>query len=305
MPRSIILVANQTKPEVCRALDEVRSLIHRHGSLANELIADASPVTDAGNADLIVVLGGDGTLLAQSRRLAHLGLPILGVNLGNLGFLAEFDLPALVRAAPGLFGSEPLQTVSRAMLHAQVFQNGGTSRPTFSGVALNDCVVTAGPPYRVIEIELRFDGVPGPVLKGDGVIVSTPTGSTAYSVSAGGPIVAPTVEAFTITPIAAHSLAFRPIVLPPDARIELVIRRANAHTELGKDGPVISGTALVLDGQVLHPLRGGERLLIRRDPRSVDLVRNPEAGYWATLIRKMHWAVSPTAGHPTDGESAV
>src|SRR5690606_8901839 len=116
-------------------------------------------------------------------------------------------------------------------------------------VALNDCVVTAGPPYRMIELDVYIDGEPGPTLRGDGVIVSTPIGSTAYNVSAGGPIVSPDLDSFTITPHAAHSLAFRPIVVPSSCEIDLHLRKGND----ADDG----GTTLVLDGQVDTRLQSG------------------------------------------------
>jgi NAD+ kinase len=137
----------------------------------------------------------------------------------------------------------------------------------------------------MISIAMRIDGAEGPTVSGDGIIVSTPTGSTAYNVSAGGPIVAPEVDAMVITPIAAHSLSFRPIVVGAGSRIELEMLQVNAQ-----DG---TGTSLVLDGQVRSPLRRGDRVLIARDGPEVRFVRNPRAGYWSTLIDKMQWAVPP------------
>lgn len=291
MPRSVLLLANRTKPQVTDALPEVRALLKAHGRIAAEEEANASPMRDAKGADLIMVLGGDGSLLSQARRCVDLGLPLIGVNLGNLGFLAEFDVPSLREQAAGLLGDGPMELRERMLISAAVVRGVGSGQGTtvFSGIAMNDSVVTAGPPYRMIEIGLRIDGEDGPGFRGDGVIVSTPTGSTAYGVSAGGPIVSPEVPSLTVTPIAAHSLAFRPIVLPGGSRIELHLRRAN----MGWAGDSREGTTLVLDGQMHCHLQVGDRVTIRRDPRVVRLVRNPRSSYWETLVRKMHWGAKP------------
>lgn len=290
MPRSALLLVNRSKPQVRDALAEVRSIIQVHGRIADELDTAGEPVTDPRGADLIMVLGGDGSLLSQARRCVDLCLPLLGVNLGNLGFLAEFDVPALRDQAAALLGDGPLEILERMLISASVHRAADSAAPAvFAGVAMNDCVITAGPPYRMIEVALSIDGETGPVFRGDGVIVSTPIGSTAYSVSAGGPIVSPGVAALTVTPIAAHSLAFRPIVVQGENEIDLHIRRANSGWSGG--GP--EGTTLVLDGQVHFGLRAGDRVVVRRDPRPVRLVHNPRTTYWQTLLRKMHWAATP------------
>jgi NAD+ kinase len=291
MPRSVLLLVHRAKPQVAEALPEVRSLLKTHGRIAAELDVTADPLDDASGADLMMVLGGDGSILAQARRCVDLGLPVIGVNLGNLGFLAEFDLASFRHQAPALLGDGPLDLRERTLISAAVTRGDPRrgAAPIFTGLAMNDCVVTAGPPYRMIEIGLRIDGEDGPSFRGDGVIVSTPTGSTAYSVSAGGPIVSPEVPSITLTPIAAHSLAFRPIVLPGTSVIELHIRRANS----GWTGDQREGTTLVLDGQVHCHLLASDRVVITRDPRVVRLVHNTKGSYWRTLISKMHWAVNP------------
>lgn len=285
MPRNVLLLVNRDKPDAAVAAPEVLSLIRHHGRLVAELPAAlGEPLADAGGADLIVVLGGDGTLLSQTRRCADLDIPLLGVNLGKLGFLAEFDLAALRDQAAAVFSGSPLSTREVHMLRAEIFGEGETS-PRFSDRGLNECVVTAGPPYRMISISMRINGEAGPTVSGDGMIVSTPTGSTAYNVSAGGPIVSPDVDALVITPIAAHSLSFRPIVVGAGSRIELAMNRVNG----GPDG----GTTLVLDGQVSCPLANHDRVVLGLDPRPVRFVRSPRGGYWSTLTEKMHWAAPP------------
>jgi NAD+ kinase len=296
MGRNVLLLVNRDKPDVLSALPEVRALIAAHGKLVAELDAGNAPLTpaQAGGADLIMVLGGDGTLMAQSRRCVHLGLPMLGVNLGKLGFMAEFDLPALREQAADVLNSRPLQLQDRPMLRVSVSPGDSTASTDPQAVArtlaLNDVVIAAGPPYRMVTIGIRIDGVDGPTVTGDGLIVSTPIGSTAYNASAGGAIISPDVPAMALTPLAAQSLAFRPVVVPEGSVIELTLLRANDDPTLeGLPG----GTSLVLDGQVAWRLHAGQTVSIRKHTQSVQFVRNPRGSYWTTLITKMRWGAPP------------
>jgi NAD+ kinase len=153
----------------------------------------------------------------------------------------------------------------------------------------------------MIGLDLRIDRQPGPSLTGDGVIISTPVGSTAYNVSAGGPIVSPDLEGIIITPLAAHSLSFRPIIAPPSSRIDITVTRANPPRDSrppdGGRAPAPAeprpGTTLVLDGQELVPLHEGDRVSLCTHARRAAFVPNPDANYWRTLIQKMHWAAAP------------
>lgn len=280
MPRRILLLVNPEKPEAVAEARAVRALIDRYGHSAGEQPAtDERTPLDPVQADLAVVLGGDGTLLSQARRCRELDLPLLGVNFGKLGFMAEFDMPALESQAASLFGDAPLPLRRFADVQAHVSPvHGG---PGVREYALNEVVITAGPPYRMILLRLRVNGGAPAEVGGDGLIISTATGSTAYNLSAGGPIIAPTVDALAITPIAAHSLAFRPIVVPADSRVEVEIVRAND-----------AGSALVVDGHVAAALRTGDRVLVTRGP-GVRFVTNPARDYWATLGEKLHWAAPP------------
>jgi NAD+ kinase len=298
MGRSVLLLYNQEKPAVLAALDEVRALIARSGRLVAQHDASGGPITpaQAAGADLIIVLGGDGTLLSQSRRCVHLGLPMLGVNLGKLGFMAEFDLPALREQAAMLFDGTPLLLQDRPLLRVNISPAPGSAAasnaPTelWRTLALNDVVITAGPPYRMVTIDIRIDGVAGPAVTGDGLIVSTPIGSTAYNASAGGAIIAPDVPAMALTPLAAQSLAFRPVVVPAHSTIELRLDAANDDPNI--DG-LAGGTSLVLDGQVSWRLHEGQTVTIRQHDTPARFVRNPQGSYWTTLIRKMRWAAPP------------
>ena len=283
MGRRVLLLVNHDKPDAAEAATRVRAAIELHGEVVAELEADHSGTIDeAHNAELVVVLGGDGTLLSQTRRCLGLGLPMLGVNLGKLGFMAEFDEDSVEAQAGELFGGAPLTFREVALLRATAARNGATM---FDDLALNECVVTAGPPYRMIELNLSIDGETGPDIAGDGLIVSTPVGSTAYTLSAGGPILAPDVDAFAITPIAVHTLSFRPIVVAGSSTIELLMRRVNAENG--------AGTTLMLDGQTVSPLEEGDVVRIVRHDVRARFVRNTRMGYWQRLNQKLNWAARP------------
>ncbi len=300
MPRRVLLIVNRRKASVCAKLPHIRSLIESHGSIAAELDAvTGEPIEDTNGADMIVVLGGDGTLLSEIRRTARLGLPVLGVNLGNLGFLAQFDPAALVAQAQQLFGDGSLRIEERVLLDVALSREDA-SQPVWAGVAANDCVITAGPPYRMIQLGVTIDRQPLPKIRGDGLVVSTPTGTTAYGVSAGGSIVAPGVHCMALTPIAAHSLAMRPIIVHPDSTVEIHVERAN-RAEHSADlpeptAPGAAGTTLVIDGQKMLTVRDDDRLRIRVYREPVRVVLNPDGAFWGTLARKMHWGVQPSNG---------
>jgi NAD+ kinase len=284
-----MLLVNPEKPAAAAAAAEVRELIQRHGRLVAEIPADNSPLPPpAREAELIVVFGGDGTLISQARRCALPGAAMLGVNLGRLGFLAEFDMAALRAQAPAIFGGGRFLTADFPLVAVQII--GGSGKPRFESMALNEAVVTAGPPYRMITLGLSIDGQTGPTIRGDGVIVTTPLGSTAYNLSAGGPIMAPLVDGLAITPIAAHSLSVRPVVVPGNSRVEVTAVRVN-QVEGGE--LAAHGTTLVLDGQVQTPVLPGDRILIARHARAVRFVQNPSSDYWSRLIGKLNWSMAP------------
>lgn len=310
MGRRVLLAINTLKPDAVRAAEGIVPLIDRYGSLlgrADVLALPHDPRVDT--ADLVAVLGGDGTLLTAARALLGRGVPLLGINAGRVGFMAAFDVEAIEHAAASVFGHAPLPTRPHRAIRALVHPASPSPSPAPATspapsphahsrehedelFALNEFLVTAGPPYRLIEMALSFDGEPGPTIRGDGVIISTPTGSTAYNVSAGGPIVAPGVGAVIVTPIAAHSLSFRPIVLGAEQRVGIRLGRANRESH-------DFGTALVADGKVVRQLASGDRIELRGDGPAVDLVIDASMTYWATLMEKMKWAAEPR-GRPTE-----
>jgi len=296
MPRSASILVNRGKPDADAAASHVRSIVERCGTLAAICDANDTPLpAAAAKADLFIVLGGDGTLLGQTRRTIDLDAPMLGVNFGKLGFMAEFDLISFEQQAPQLLASkEELPTQVLPILSATVMRARPNAKP-FSATALNDVVVTAGPPYRIITLDISIDNNLGPTIDGDGLVISTPIGSTAYNVSAGGAIIAPATQAIAITPIAAHSLAFRPVVLPLHHTIELTMRRVNHDPA----SPVPIGTTLVVDGQVSTLLEQNDRIIIKQHPQSARFVRNTSSNYWQTLISKLHWAAQPATRPPS------
>jgi NAD+ kinase len=227
----------------------------------------------AQEADLLLVLGGDGTLLAAAREAAIHGTPILPINLGGLGFLTSFTLEELYPALEQtLQGCAPVN--ERVMLLAERRHND--SALTQQRV-LNEVVVNKGTLARMIDLELHIDGGFVCRYRADGLIVATPTGSTAYSMSAGGPIVHPAVESILITPICPHTLSDRPIVVPDTSQIEL-------RMEENSDS-----VFLTLDGQTGVPLHSGDRIRITRAKERLKLIHPPNKSYFEILRNKLKW----------------
>jgi NAD+ kinase len=301
-PRVVVL-ANRQKPQVTEALATFRPwlsqrarVVAEHDTQAlSEVVRSSLP-----DADLAIVLGGDGTLLSAARQLLGCRCPLLGINFGKLGFLAEFNVADVERHWDRIVGGG-CRVSDRIMMSVVAYPpgaaewggNGGNGgepmpEPTFRAIAMNDAVINAGAPFRIVEIELaiepRTSGTSAISFAGDGVIVSTPSGSTAYNLAAGGPIVSPGIDGLTVCPIAPQSLAFRPVVYNASCDTWLAIRRAN------------DGTTLVIDGQQSCNLVAGQQVLITKHPATVKLMHNPEYNYWKMLAHKMHWAARPRRG---------
>ena len=225
------------------------------------------------SVDLLLVLGGDGTLLSAARALAGRDVPVLAVNLGSLGFLTPVALdqmyPMLEKTLAGRQEEE-----RRRMLCVERIRDGRTLE-TYH--ALNDAVLNKGAIARILDFEVSVDGQAVSIYKADGLIFSTPTGSTAYSMAAGGPIIFPTVQALLITPICSHTLNHRPLVLPDDSTIEVVVHSNQENVYL------------TVDGQVGSKVQHGDRIVCRRSPRTLRLVRPPGAGYFEVMRNKLKW----------------
>jgi NAD+ kinase len=292
-PVRVALVVNTGKPEAVDAAKAVRRDIEAHATLLGQYESSEDGRSLSEDTDLAIVLGGDGTILGLARHALEAGVPVLGINFGKLGFLAEFDAGAFHRhAARVLAGHFTIREVSA--LDARVLRNG---EEIARRSAINDVAICNGAPFRMIELGLHIDdahsvrspGEHAPRVAGDGLIIATPTGSTAYNAAAGGPILEPTLAAMVVTPIAAHSLSFRPTVVPGTSRIEVVALRVNRAE--GHDPT--AGTCAVIDGQHTVPLEKGDIVRITLGERPLRLVVNPERSYWQTLIRKLRWASSP------------
>jgi len=272
-----VLLSARARKGTGEVMDRVRATVSRHATVAAEFdVNDELPA--ALEVDRAVVVGGDGAIMAALRQCVGRGIPVVGVNVGRLGFLAEFDADEFERHAAEVLGREP---VVRRRMALSVLVRGADGRVRYEGLAVNDAVVTAGPPFRMIELALTLDGEQGPEFQGDGIIIATPVGSTAYNASAGGPIVHPDVEAIVVTPNAAHSLAFRPVVVPAHQHVSARVVRAN------------EGTTLVLDGHINVALRVGDTVVAGRHHAMARIVARAASSYWDTLVDKMRWAEGP------------
>lgn len=290
----MVLVVNTGKPEAVDAARAVQRDIEAHANLLGRYESSEDGRALNTETDLAIVLGGDGTILGLARQAVEAGVAVLGINFGKLGFLAEFDAAAFHRhAAKVLSGRATIREV--AALDARVLRDG---REIARQSAINDVAICNGAPFRMIELGLQIDHAPAhnaPRVAGDGLIIATPTGSTAYNAAAGGPILEPTLAAMVVTPIAAHSLSFRPIVVPGSSTIEVYAHRVNRAQ--GHDPS--AGTCAVIDGQHTIPLERGDAVRITVSQRPLRLVVNPERSYWQTLIHKLRWASTP--GGPAQG----
>ena len=233
---------------------------------------DALSIDELGTrCDLAVVVGGDGTMLGFAREMARFGMPLVGINQGRLGFITDISMDQFREAlAPILAGD--FESDSRAMLEGAVWRDGES---IFSGVALNDVVVSRGATAGMVELRVSAGGEFVANMRADGVIVSSPTGSTAYALSAGGPILHPSVAGWLLVPIASHALSNRPIVLP-DVEVSLEI-------VAGRDASVN------FDMQSLASLLHGDRITVRRSAHSVRFLHPKGWSYYGTLRRKLHW----------------
>ena len=263
-------------PAVLRTLGELAPALNLELYYEEELynVAGGNCLEDVSSLDALLTLGGDGTLLRGARIIAPHPVPILGVNLGRLGFLtccnADQLSSALMRFARRDYVAE-----SRMALQARVLDARGAERRSW--IALNDVVLHKGGFARVVRLLVAANGEPIATYGADGVVLSTPTGSTAYSLSAGGPVVFPTLESIVVTPVSAHTLAIRTVILP--ATVEVTLQADAGPEEL----------LVTVDGQVGTSFLSGETLSVRRADRGVLIIRFPGTGFFTTLRQKLGW----------------
>jgi NAD+ kinase len=223
--------------------------------------------------DLIMVLGGDGTMIATARMIGDAEVPVLGVNYGGLGYLAEFRIEEIYEALESILDGN-YRLDKRVMLAVELLR--GSEQVTRSRV-LNDVVINKSALARIIEIETSLNGQFVNSFRADGLIVSTPTGSTAYNLSAGGPVIFPSMNAIVVTPICPFTLSNRPIVVPDSAVIELCLKTDNEEV------------ALTLDGQVGFPLQVEDRVVIRKSQTAFNLIQPMNRNYFEVLRTKLKW----------------
>lgn len=280
----ILLVGDGTKAKVRAAVSRAsRWLRGRQVRVVRFLDREA----DLGDVegDLLVVFGGDGSILSAARRLRGNSIPTLGVNLGKLGFMAGTPMGELRQAIPRILDGD-LTVRDLMMLEGRIEKPAARGRPRVKNerwtlTALNDCVLSSRAIGRMTMLRLKIDGQVVTAFRGDGLIVSTPSGSTAHSLSAGGPILHPEVRALVITPLCPHTLSNRPIVVEGTSRLELTLV------------PPPSECNVTLDGQVSLRLQERETLHVRRSRKSFRLVRAGDSRFYAVLREKLRWGILP------------
>ena len=246
--------------------------------LASEQVNESSLDEIASNSELVIVVGGDGTILHAAHSLIQKEIPLLGINLGRLGFLAEIS-PSEIEKQLGQILSGEYEEAQRIVLQASLIRDGKTIG---SCCAINDVVVHAKQMVRMIEIESRVNKQYVNTLRADGYIVATPTGSTAYALSGGGPILHPNIDAIVLVPICPHTLSNRPIVVDAHSRVEILLSEENRHTALAS-----------IDGQIDMDFMPGDTIVIEKCKHVLRLIQPKNYDYFDVLRVKLRWSTSP------------
>lgn len=281
--KRILILGNLSRDDVAQQVGELEKWIAQRCKLIAVLPAD-EPLSDSlGELDLCVVCGGDGTILAAARLLAGTNVPIMGVNMGKLGFLAEYTVEHMQKHFEDVL-TDKIQPTERIMLDVTI---NNCTQHAFTSKAANDVAIAAGSPFRMIDLHVSRGDESIARYVGDGLVVSTPTGSTAYNMSAGGPLIEPMLDAVAITPIAPHSLTLRPILVHAAKPIKIEMVRIN------------KGTEVIIDGQVHSSLCEGDTVEIRRADKPMRVIPHPGRGFFKVLSEKLKWGISP---HHTSGD---
>jgi len=236
-------------------------------------VTEVEPASLAASVDLILVLGGDGTMISTARMIGDYEVPVLGVNYGGLGYLAEFRIEELYLGLESILSGN-YRLDKRVMLHVDLERD---ESPIAVNRVLNDVVINKSALARIVEIDVFLNQLFVNSFRADGLIISTPTGSTAYNLSAGGPVIFPSMNAIVITPICPFTLSNRPIVVPDDAIIELRLKTDQEEV------------ALTLDGQVGFPLKVDDRVVIRKSNTTFNLIQPSNRNYFDVLRDKLRW----------------
>ncbi|AQT67006.1 putative inorganic polyphosphate/ATP-NAD kinase [Anaerohalosphaera lusitana] len=278
MPKAKIIIFGDPERKYATEASErfIRFVDDRVDILANCFMGDCA-VDFLRKADFAVVFGGDGTILSAARDLCEADVPVIGVNVGKLGFLAEFSVDELEELFEDILAGQT-KIEKRMILHCSISRG---KEPIFESTAVNDVAISAGAPFHMIDLKMTVQGQSLASCVGDGLIISTPTGSTAYNLSAGGPILSANLSAFVVTPVCPHSLSFRPIVISDKSIIEV------------ESGRVNDNTTITLDGQISHKLKKNDVVKVFRHHGSFLVVNNPMRTQWDTLAEKLSWAEKP------------
>ncbi len=270
-PRAILLV-DGSRPALVERADKLRSVVE-HNLEVVAVVDDLSAPFATDGADFAIVFGGDGSILRAARQMGYEQLPLLGVNLGRLGFLAGIQPEDLDEVLPQVVAGEH-RIVGHLMFECSVHRS---ARERSRTLGLNETSVLAGPPFAMIEVQLYVDGELATTYSCDGLIVSSPVGSTAHNLAAGGPILEKSLQAFVTCPICPHTLTNRPVVDVADHVYELTVPAPN------------EGTALLVDGKVIQQVTADDRIRIERSRAQFQLVETPGRGYYRTLREKLGW----------------
>jgi NAD+ kinase len=278
--RAATILVSTHRTESSSLLREVEEYLRAEGIRSRTVRLDGEPTGEAAEGDLLLSLGGDGTLLGAARLAAPTVMPILGVNLGDLGFLTEITLPEW-RSAFEAYRDGRLGISERMMLAASVIREG---RRVVSRIGLNDAVISASGAARIIRLEVNLAPSYLGRYRADGLIVATPTGSTAHCLSAGGPIVHPEMSCLILNPICPFSLSNRPLVVPGDQPIGIIIERGQR-----------SSVSLTVDGQEVATLEPGDTVEVRSAAEKTRLVRSNARSFYEVLRSKLRWSGEPNA----------
>jgi NAD+ kinase len=286
---NLVIAGSGDVPAVVTAAPRLQALLEKAGHRVTCRLARRSEWSvgrfhpqDGSCADLVVVLGGDGTILRTARWMGYEQVPVLGVNLGTLGFLADVPRAEAHEAVSDILAGR-FRLVEHLMFECEIVRDG---RRLLLELGLNESSILAGPPFSMIEIQLLVDGELATTYRADGLIVSTPVGSTAHNLSAGGPIVRKDLDAFVFTPLNPHTLSNRTVVDSADRAYELLVPRPNA------------GSACVVDGRAVAALLPGDRVFVRRAAPRFTLVETGRHGYYRTLREKLGWGGGLRASEP-------
>jgi NAD+ kinase len=271
-PPRAILLADGSRPGMRETLERLRPKIEQHLQVI-AVSPDFADDIEHEKADLVIVFGGDGSILRAARRMGYHQRPVLGVNLGKLGFLAALQPEELDVALPEIAAGR--QRIVEHLMFECTATRGG--RRMVMALGLNEASVLAGPPFKMVDVQLYVDGELVTTYSCDGLIVSTPVGSTAHNLSAGGPILEKSIQVLLISPICPHTLTNRPIIDSADRVFELVVPEPN------------DGTSLMVDGQVLTKLEAGDRVRIVRSAAVFQMVEVAGQSYYRTLREKLGW----------------